>query len=335
MKFSILIFCVFTFFLNWHTATAQTKSDWQSVSRIKNQTTHVVPAFWQDLPKLNAKTRNKILDVDGPGVISMFHSSAFVAKGEGIEFNLDSYVSGNVILRVFYDNEEKPSIEMPLMDFFADIQSKSKYFHSIYFSKVKESHNFRLPIPFRKHITVEIENPTDKNLTGYIDIQWEKVAHIPSDCGYLRTYYREGIINPKIPLSLFELNKPGTIVAHWLQYESVKSFGNGNLICEGNQEICLDGDELPTLNYMGTEDVYGFSWGFRDIASDNYVAIVKREDLKPSGQRIAVLRCRENDVISFRKSCKWVITYLTDPGTVKRFGNSQVPFRHCVYYYSK
>ena len=97
----------------------------------------------------------------------MFHSSAFVAKGEGIEFNLDSYVSGNVILRVFYDNEEKPSIEMPLMDFFADIQSKSKYFSSIYFSKVKESHNFRLPIPFRKHITVEIENPTDKNLTGY------------------------------------------------------------------------------------------------------------------------------------------------------------------------
>lgn len=86
---------------------------------------------------------------------------------------------------------------------------------------------------------------------------------------------------------------------------------------------------------MGTEDVYGFSWGFHDIASDNYAAIVKREELKLSGQRIAVLRCRENDAISFRKSCKWVITYLTDPGTVKQFGNTQVPFRHCVYNYSK
>ena len=57
MKFSVLIFCVITFFLNGNTGTAQTKSDWQSVSRIKNQTTHVVPAFWQDLPKLNAMTR--------------------------------------------------------------------------------------------------------------------------------------------------------------------------------------------------------------------------------------------------------------------------------------
>ena len=86
---------------------------------------------------------------------------------------------------------------------------------------------------------------------------------------------------------------------------------------------------------MGTEDVYGFSWGFRDITTDNYVAIVKREDLKPKGMRIAVLRCSEKDAISFRKSCKWVITYLTDPGTAKRLGSGPVPLRHCVYYYSK
>lgn len=334
-RYLVLIVVIIAFCISANTGNAQHIREWQSTSRIKNQLTHVVPALWQDLPKLNAKTKIKLLDVDGPGVISMFHSCAFVAPGEGISFNLDSYVSQNVILRIFYDGEEKPSIEMPLMDFFADIQCKSKYFNTLYFSKVKESHNCRLPIPFRKHIIVEIENPTDKNLTAYTDIQWEKVTAIPADCGYLRTDYHDGIIDPKIPVCVFQLNKPASIVAHWIQYESEKSFGNGDLICESNQEIYLDGDELPTINYLGTEDAYGFSWGFRDIASDNYSAIVKREELKPSGRRIAVLRCRENDAISFRKSCKWMITYLTDPGTVKAFGDGKVPFRHCVYYYSK
>jgi len=57
MKFPGFIFCVITLFLNCNNGTAQTKSDGQSVSRIKNQTTHVVPAFGQNLPKLNAKTR--------------------------------------------------------------------------------------------------------------------------------------------------------------------------------------------------------------------------------------------------------------------------------------
>lgn len=84
MKFYVPVFLVITLLLNRNTGKAQTKSDWQSVSRIKNQTTHVVPAFWQNLPKLNAKTKIRILDVDGPGVISMLHSSAFVAKGEGV-----------------------------------------------------------------------------------------------------------------------------------------------------------------------------------------------------------------------------------------------------------
>jgi hypothetical protein len=60
MKFSVLIFCVITLFPNCNTGAAQTRSDWQSVSRLKNQTTHVVPAFWQNLPKLNAKTRINI-----------------------------------------------------------------------------------------------------------------------------------------------------------------------------------------------------------------------------------------------------------------------------------
>jgi hypothetical protein len=314
------IACLVLLYIQASNSFAQVRSDWQSTARIKDQKTHVVPAFWQDFPKLNAKTKIKILDVNGPGVVSVFHCCNFVAPGEGL---------------LFYDDEPKPSIEMPLMDFFADIQCKSSYFSTIYFSKVKESHNFRLPMPFRKHIAIEIENPTDVNLTAYTDIQWEKVSSIPDDCGYLRTGYRTGNIDPRQPISVFELKKAGSIAAHWLQFESEKSFGNGDLICEANQEIFLDNDQTPTLNYLGSEDAYGFSWGMRSVETDQYVAILKREELKPTGRRIAMLRCRDKDMISFKESCNWVITYLNDVQTVKDFGEALIPYRHCVYYYSK
>jgi len=280
--------------------------NWIEISKVPNTKTHVVPALWADFPRLNAKTTVKILDVEGPGVITQIHASAL---GTDFGKGFDSPASQGVIIRVFYDGEANASIEMPFMDFLGDIQCHSDYFTTVYFSKVKESHNFRLPIPFRKSIKVEIENVSENNLVGYIDLQWEELSSIPD-------------------------NKPASIVAHWLQYESEISI-NGETICEANQELYLDGDTVPTLNYLGTEDVYGYSWGYKGTHSDNWAAIIRQEDLQPTGSRIAVLRCRTNDAISFRKSCKWILTFLKDNQYhINKLGNIPIPYRHCVYYYS-
>jgi hypothetical protein len=330
-----LLFLFGALCLSAHLALAQFPDAWQPIARIRDQRSHVVPAFWQELPKLDARSRVKVLDVDGPGVVSVFHCSSIATRKEGIKFALEKYASANVTLRVFYDHEAFPSIEMPLMDFFADIQSTSAYFSTVYFSKVRESHNFHLPMPFRKHITIEVENPLDVGLWAYCDIQWEQVENIADDIGYLRTDFRTGTLDPKVPTTVADVRGRGSIVAHWLQFENEKSYADGDLLCEGNQEVYLDGDTKPTLDYLGTEDAYGFSWAFRAVAGDQYVAIVKRESLKPTGMRIAAVRCRANDMISFKESCKWVISYLHDPAALDGFGTSLIPYRHCVYYYAK
>lgn len=259
--------------INLYAAAAQEPAEWQATARVKDEKTHVVPAFWAELPKLNSKTRLKILDVDGPGVVTMIHLSA-IGTNFGVGF--DSAATQSLILRVFYDGEATPAIEMPLMDFLADVQAQSEYFSTVYFSKVKNSHNFRLPMPFRKHIVIEVENPSDQNVVGSADVQWEEVAQIPADCGYLRTAYQTGELQVKEANNvLFKLDKPATIAAHWLQFET-PSYPNGGSICEANQELYLDGDEQPTLNYLGTEDVYGYSWGFMGAQS------ATRSNLKPT-----------------------------------------------------
>ena len=303
---------------------------WQETVCVFGNNTHVVPSLWAEMPKLNAKTTVTILNVDGPGVVTTIHASAL---GTDFGKGFASQEAQGVMIRVFYDGESTPSIDMPFMDFLGDIQCKSAYFTTVYTSKVKESHNFRLPMPFRKHIKIEVENLSDKNLIGYADLQWEQVASLPKNCGYLRTDYRNAKMDPQQATVLFNINHPAKIVAHWLQYESEKSKG-GETICEANQELYLDGDTTPTLNYLGTEDVYGYSWGFKGIQSDNWSAIIRQEELQPAGSLIAVLRCRTADAISFRQSCKWIMTFAHDPEAQKQLGVTPVTYRHCVYYYS-
>jgi hypothetical protein len=311
---------------------AQDPQSWQEVARIRPGQSHVVPALWANFPRLNAKSKVKILDVDGPGVVSLLHVCNF---GPGAGFSGNTPGAQAVIVRVFYDAQATAAIEMPLMDFLGDIQCQSALFNTVYFTKVKHSHNFRLPMPFRKHITIELENPSEENLTAYTDAQWEQVERIPDDCGYLRTDYRSGVFQASKPLVLCQIDRPATIVAHWLQYESEKSW-RGEQLCEGDHQIFLDGDEKPTLNYLGSEDAYGYSWGFQHgVQSDGRCAIVKLEDLKPAGSRVAALRCRVEDAIRFQKSCRWVLTYANDPGAARALGAAPIPYRHCVYYYAK
>jgi hypothetical protein len=321
---------------------------WHELTSIGNGVSRLVPSTWPydkypDLPELDAGKTVTLIDQAGPGVISCLHVSNYYDKKSILQ---GPEAAQGLVLRVWYDGSPQPAIEMPLMDFLADIQAESAFFRSLYFSKVKHSHNFRLPIPFRRHIRITVENTSPVDLIGYSEVQWEQVAEIPSDCGTLRVDFRQGIMHvPQEPLTLWELPGPGAVVAHWLQFESDDPLcPGGELLCEGNQEIYLDqedSDPIPALEYLGTEDFYGFSWGFKDIQSDFYVAILKRQDLPGGGARIALLRTRAGDRIQFQRSCKLVLNYTHDANCMinprvrqaAEKGGIYAPYRSCVYWY--
>ena len=320
-------------------------NNWQELTFAGGGRSHLVPSTWPydkypQMPELDAGRTVTLIDQDGPGVISCLHISNYFTKQ-----TITPMPAGEppLVIRVWYDHQAQPAIEMPLMDFLGDIQGESAYFSSLYFSKVKQSHNFRLPMPFRQHIKITVENPSALNLIGYSEVQWEEVENIPPDCGYLRVDFRSGTMRvPQEPATLWELPGPGSVMAHWLQFESDDPLcPNGELLCEGNQEIYLDGDAEPTLEHLGTEDFYGFSWGFKEVQSDHFVAILKHQELPGGGARIALLRTRDADRIRYRQSCRLVLNYLYDAKCAinprvrqaQEKGGILAPYRSCVYYY--
>ncbi len=295
--------------------------------------------------ELKKKSRVTIFEQEGCGAVSHLHASNYIASGDEFGKDWRNQAVGQLVIRVYYDRETSPSIMMPFMDFLADIDYDSGFFSTVYFSKVKHSHNFRLVMPYREHIRIELENPTDLNMTGYTEIQWEAYGSLPANCGYLYADYRKGqALLPRDMIQLCDIRTQGAIAAHWYQVAADDpQCKNGERICEGNHLFYLDGEERPGIESQGTEDFYNYSWGFQDTQSDHYGAIIKRQDLEHGGSRIAVLRCRDRDAIRFEKSCRGVIDYTQEYFSAlsknprhknNNFHEFMADYKSCYYYYA-
>lgn len=138
MKAIILTAIIIT---NLLATVALRADDWQQLTAVGGGTqSRLQPSHWPydkypKMPEITPKSKTTLLDVDGPGVVTLFHVSHYSGGDED-----------KLILRVWYDGEQAPAIEMPWMDFLGNVEAKSAHFSTVYFSHVKESNNFRLPV---------------------------------------------------------------------------------------------------------------------------------------------------------------------------------------------
>ena len=323
------------------------------IARLNNdRITKQKPSLWKndkypEIPQLHAKSKVVLLDADGPGIVNHIHTTRFSPRLKNELWNWDSKYIKDVIIRIFYDHNDNPAIEMPFYDFMGDIDGDCAYFTTLYFSKVRRANNCRLLIPFKKHIKIELDNPTNTSLSGLIDVQYDLLDDFPEDLGYLYVSYVSGnVIVPTGKITLCRILQTGHIAANWLQLECDNEIcKEGSVLCEGNNEFYLDDENQPSLEYLGTEDCFGFSWGFSQTESDSYSAIIKKEALANNGARIGLIRCRDNDRISFKESCKVVLDYTheinptlndlnADIKAALDLGGLDATVKSCLYYYS-
>ena len=169
------------------------------------------------------------------------------------------------------------------MDFLGDPEAKTAYFSTVYFSHVKDSHNFRLPIPFA-NTSVWKWKIRGKKFDGYTEIQWEALKALPTIPATCRGLPHGAPTIPAETIEACKINGPGAIVALAAGPGRSPRTKESDLVCEPNQEIYLDGSQEPQMEYLGTEDCYGYSWGMAGgIQSDHYAAItpltpISRED---------------------------------------------------------
>ncbi len=331
-------------------------SSWETITACGGNRQRLQRITWPydkypDMPQLTAGARITLLDTVGPGVVTNLHVSNYEYLDDVLESSSarEPDAASRLLIEITYDHHAVADIAMPLFDFLGDVDAACDFYSTCYFSKVRLSHNFRLPIPFRQAIRIDIVNPTKTDLIGYADLQWEALDALPKGCGYLSVDYRRGCANlPEEIVTLCDIQAKGSIVAHWFSICSDLPFAKeGQYVCEGNQEFYLDYETEPSLEYLGTEDVYGYSWGFLGSASDGYSAIIRYDTDQQGVATISMLRCRTLDRIPFERACKVSLDYtqeffsklsknpLHQTGVFRdRLGASfAAEYSSCFYYY--
>ncbi len=293
--------------------------DWKETARVDTGRARLSTALWPydkypDMPQLKAGGTVCVMDAEGPGVVTCIHAADFCCLDDVLQTGgaREPDAAERLRIRIYYDGSGTPQIDMPFYAFLADPTGHAEFFTTVYFAKVKVARNLRLPIPFRSRLRIELFNPTDTDLCGYLDIQRKDLETLPEGTGYLRVQYRdqEFVCPEEIPI-LAELAGPGTLRAHWLSLGSdIPQAREGEYVCEGNQEFYVDGETTPSLEYLGTEDAYGHSWGLGGVGStDGYSALTEVSHPREEWTWITMLRCRTEDAIGFETSLRLLLDY--------------------------
>jgi len=234
-----------------------------------------------------------IADLQGPGVIN--HIWTTINSG-------DIFHGRSHVLRVYYDGNDKPSVQVPLGDFFGVGHGAAADYHSAVtaVSSHGRARSCYWRMPFRKRVKVTVTNDGDKPTPSfYFYVDWEKHVALPDDTVYFHAVYRQE--NPTKPKDFLMLDTKGhghyvgtVLSAHQAE---IGWFGEGD-----DRFYVVDGEKTPSLSGTGTEDYFGDAWGFRKFNTP-YFGVSLWEGYMP-GDRVTAYRWHLLDPVPFKKSLR-------------------------------
>lgn len=165
------------------------------------------------------------------------------------------------ILRIYWDGEEEPSVEVPLGDFFAVGWGEYHQISSLpIIVNPGSSFNSHWVMPFRENCRITVENVAEEPMRLYYQINYS-LTDVPDDAAYFHAQFRR--TNPlpyeEVYTIVDDIEGKGHYVGTSLAWQSNSSGWWG----EGEIKFYMDGDtKFPTINGTGTEDYFLGSYGF-------------------------------------------------------------------------
>lgn len=239
-----------------------------------------------------------LADIKGPAAI---HHIWFTISAE-------AFYGRKLVLRIYWDGEDTPSVEVPLGDFFAVGHGLNRNLVSIPIVRSSEGRalNCYWYMPFRwsAHITVTNEGSCPVG-SFYYYIDYRKVSDLKPDVPYFHAQYRQEFpCEPGRNYLILEAVGQGHYVGCNLSVLQ-RSMGWWG---EGDDMIYLDGEEIPSLHGTGSEDYFSDAWGMREGNNLYYGCSLQEEDFQ-AGSKATVYRFHLPDPIPFFKSIRVTIEH--------------------------
>lgn len=213
------------------------------------------------------------------------------------------------ILRIYWDQEETPSVECPAGDFFACGMGEYTQVTSLAVCVNPGSgFNCYWTMPFRRGCKITMTNLDEKAMILYYQIDYT-LTDVPDDMAYFHAQFRR--VNPlpyKDVYTLVEgIKGRGQYVGTYMTWGSNSPGWWG----EGEIKFYMDGDrEFPTICGTGTEDYFCGSYGFMTPGTRDYqefstaYAGMPQVILSEKQPRFSLYRWHIMDPIRFERDLK-------------------------------
>ncbi len=255
---------------------------------------------WKVSPymRIEPKTTFVLAEIEGPGAIQQIWMTP----------------AGNwrySILRMYWDGEENPSVEVPVGDFFANGWGKYAHVNSLAVCvNPGSAFNCYWEMPFRKSCKITMENLDDEKMTLYYQINYT-LTEVPDDAAYFHAQFRR--TNPVPYKEVYTLLDGVKGWGHYVGTYMCWGSNNSGWWGEGEIKFYMDGDKkFPTICGTGTEDYFCGSYGF--VADNQYreyttpyagmPQVIKPDGLWNSQQRFGLYRWHIMDPVRFEEDLK-------------------------------
>jgi hypothetical protein len=236
-----------------------------------------------------------LLDINGQGIIQRIW----------LTVNRSPMMLRSLRLKMFWDGETKPAVDVPMGDFFVFNLGKDAPFQSELFSSGEgRSFNCYIPMPFRKHARISLTNEGKETCMLFYDVDF-LMTTVPADALYLHAYWTRkwtGNLGDDFEM-LPKVNGKGRFLGVSVGL-NVDSSYDKTWWGEGEVKMYLDGDsKYPTINGTGSEDYLGSAWGLGKFVN-RYQGCTIASD---STRQYNFYRWHVPDAIYFKKDIRVVI----------------------------
>ncbi len=199
-----------------------------------------------------AGTTEVLLDVKGPGMIR--HIWMTTSSRMPRDYR-------NIILRMYWDKSDVPSVEVPLGDFFGAAHGVAVPLYSKYITMQEgRGLNCYFPMPFSSSAIITITNETDYDIDWFFyQIDFTLGDKVDDDDGRFHSAFNRK--NPCPMGDFIILNTSGARGLYFGCNLGVRPLTEG-WWGEGEVKIYIDNDDkYPTICGTGIEDYFGSAWG--------------------------------------------------------------------------
>jgi len=201
-----------------------------------------------------------LADIAGPGVISHIWITIQDKTDKGV------FVLRDFVLRMYWDGEDEPSVEVPLGDFFCNgFSAKCQVYSMPVVVAPYGGFNSFFQMPFRKSAKITIENQHPGPLHAFFyTVNYTllpELPELPEKMAYFHAQWRrERATSPMRDYVIVDnVRGRGQYVGTYLAWTALERYWWG----EGEIKFYLDGDgAYPTICGTGVEDYAGGAWGF-------------------------------------------------------------------------